>query len=165
VEGVLRKALSKRPDERYPSIREFALAFENAARGQSAVEIPAKQPWVKPRPRWNRPTVVLLGVASLVLLVAAVLAHRSSALAPIAPEAATAVVPTVAQSEAVTPPPLLATHPATALPAPTVTAPKQALPSKEVKRTRVAKATAANAISSDQPAPKAQRKPWIFEDL
>ena len=41
VESVLRRALSKRPADRFPSIREFSRAFETAAFGRPADATPA----------------------------------------------------------------------------------------------------------------------------
>lgn len=50
VEGVLRKALSKKPDDRYPTIRDFSRAFEEAGLGRPADLTPTPVNGVDP---WN----------------------------------------------------------------------------------------------------------------
>ncbi len=70
VEQVLRKALSKRQDDRFPSVAAFWRAFEDAARPPSR---PLARTPVSPAPAVavpRKPTVVTFGLLSLVSVVA-----------------------------------------------------------------------------------------------
>jgi serine/threonine protein kinase len=76
VEPVLRRALSKRPEDRFPTVRDFSRAFEEAAMGRAADRTPTPvalpDPWavrtsggVRMRPGLSEGGLVLDGATEL----------------------------------------------------------------------------------------------------
>jgi eukaryotic-like serine/threonine-protein kinase len=74
VEQVLRRALSKRQDDRFPTISAFARAFEAAA--VPPVDAPVVVAEAAPRPR--APSFILAGVAMVSLAVGGALFYRAN---------------------------------------------------------------------------------------